>query len=339
MTSPLQSALTPPEITLAHVYAARQRIAPHVRRTPLVRSAWLSSIAHADVRLKLESLQVTNSFKARGAVNAALRVLESVRGGGTAPVLVTASAGNHGRALAYAAERVGLRTIVFTPRNAPRAKLDAIERHGADLRDVADTYEETETLAKAYVAEHPHDSIFISPYSHPDLIAAIGTIAVEVFEEWPETDTFLVPVGGGGLVAGVGLAAKAVSPRIRIVGVESEASQAFTVSLREGRITEVPVSQTIADGLAGNMDPETITFELARRYVDEMTQVSEAALFDGLRGLVANEHLVAEGAGVAAVSAVLSGRVALGGRRVTVIVSGANIDTSRLASVLAGAKG
>jgi threonine dehydratase len=321
-------------MTLADVYAARARIAPHVRRTPLIASPWLSSLARADVRLKLESLQVTNSFKARGAVNAALRVLEAAGDGGRAPVLVTASAGNHGRALAYAAERLGLRTIVFTPRNAPRAKLDAIRRHGADLRDVANTYEETETLAKAYVSEHGHEALFISPYSHPDLIAAIGTIAIEVMEDFPEVDTFLVPVGGGGLVAGIGLASDSISPRIRVVGVESEASQAFTTSLREGRITEVPVADTIADGLAGNMDPETITFALAQRHVDEMTQVSESALLDGVRGLVTHEHLVAEGAGAAPVSAVLEGRVALEGRRVVAVISGANIDTARLAGIL-----
>ncbi len=331
---PLDALARVPDITLQDVYAARQRIAPHVRRTPLVPSAWLSSVANADVRLKLESLQATNSFKARGAVNAALRLAESAAHGERAPVLVTASAGNHGRALAYATERIGLRTIVFTPRNAPRSKLDAIRKHGADLRDVADTYEETETLAKAYVAEHPDETVFISPYSHPDLIAAIGTIAIEVFEDFPEVDTFLVPVGGGGLVSGVGLAAKSIAPRIRIVGVESEASQAFTVSLKNGRITEVPVSDTIADGLAGNMDPDTITFALAQRHVDEMTQVSEATLFAALRGFVAEEHLIAEGAGIAAVGAVLEGRVALQGRRVAVIVSGGNIDTDRLARVL-----
>jgi threonine dehydratase len=324
-----------PAFTLADVYAARQRIAPHVRRTPLIRSAWLSSLVGADVRLKLESLQVTNSFKARGAVNAALRVAESVGHGATPPVLVTASAGNHGRALAYAAERVGLRTIVFTPKNAPRTKLDAIKRHGADLRDVADSYEETEILAKAYVAAHPGKSIFVSPYSHPDLISAIGTIAIEAVEDFPEVDTFLVPVGGGGLVAGVGLAAKSISSGIRVVGVESEASQAFTVSLREGRITEVPVGPTIADGLAGNMDPETITFELAQRCVDEMTQVSEAGLADGIRGLASHEHLIAEGAGAAPVGAILGGRLPLAGRCVAVIVSGGNIDAARLAAVLA----
>jgi len=321
-----------PEISLRDIHRARERIAGHVRRTPLVESAWLSSVAGADVRLKLESLQVTNSFKARGAVNLALALVERLPAGAEAPVLVTASAGNAGRAFAYAAERLGLRTVIFTPRNAPRTKLDAIRRHGADLRDEADTYEDAERLAKAYGAENGLP--YTSPYSHPDLIAGFGTIAIEVFEEFPAVDVFIVPVGGGGLISGIGIAAKAVSRDVKIVGVEAEASHPFAVSLREGRITEVAVGPTIADGLAGNMDPDTITFDLVRRYVDDLTQVSEEDLVDGIRGLVANEHLIAEGAGIAGVAAALAGRVDLKGRRVAIVVSGANIDAERLRTIL-----
>jgi threonine dehydratase len=321
-----------PEISLRDIHRARERIAGHVRRTPLVESAWLSSVAGADVRLKLESLQVTNSFKARGAVNLALALVERLPAGTEAPVLVTASAGNAGRAFAYAAERLGLRAIVFTPRNAPRTKLDAIRRHGASLRDEADSYEDAERLAKAYAAENGLP--YTSPYSHPDLIAGFGTIALEVFEEFPAVDVFIVPVGGGGLISGIAIAAKAVSRDVKIVGVEAEASHPFAVSLREGRITEVAVGPTIADGLAGNMDPDTITFDLVRRYVDDLAQVSEEDLAEGIRGLVANEHLIAEGAGIAGVAAALAGRVDLKGRRVAIVVSGANIDAERLRTIL-----
>jgi threonine dehydratase len=321
-----------PEISLRDIHRARERIAGHVRRTPLVESAWLSSVAGADVRLKLESLQVTSSFKARGAVNLALALVERLPAGAQAPALVTASAGNAGRAFAYAAERLGLRTVIFTPRNAPRTKLDAIRRHGADLRDEADTYEDAERLAKAYAAEN--GLAYISPYSHPDLIAGFGTIALEVLDDFPDVDVFIVPVGGGGLISGIGIAAKAVSRDVKIVGVEAEASHPFAVSVREGRITEVAVGPTIADGLAGNMDPDTITFDLVRRYVDDLTQVSEEDLAEGIRGLVANEHLIAEGAGIAGVAAALAGRVDLKGRRVAIVVSGANIDAERLRTIL-----
>ena len=311
---------------------ARDRIGPYVRRTPLVESQWLSDVAGADVRLKLESLQVTNSFKARGTTNLVLALNERLPAGAQAPVLVTASAGNAGRAFAYATGRFGLRMVVFTPRNAPRAKLDAIRRLGADLRDEADTYEDAERLAKAYAAGH--GLAYTSPYSHPDLIAGFGTIAIEVIDEFPGVDTFVVPVGGGGLISGVAIATKAMSSQVKIVGVEAEASRPFAVSVRAGRITEVVVGPTIADGLAGNMDPDTITFELVRRYVDELAQVSEAELAEGLRGLVTHEHLIAEGAGIAGVAAALAGRVDLKGRRVAIVVSGANIDVERLRTIL-----
>ena len=326
------AAAASPEIRLRDVSRAHERIAPYVRRTPLVESEWLSSVAGADVRLKLESLQVTHSFKPRGMVNAALALIDRASTGDKVAV-VTASAGNAGRALAYAAERVGLHTIVFTPRGAPRAKLDAISRHGADLRAEADDYDDAERRAKVYAAAH--GILYISPFSHPDVIAGFGTIAMEVFEDFPGIDTYVVPVGGGGLISGIGLAAKALSRAVRIVGVEVEASHPFAVSLREGRITGVTVGPSIADGLVGNLDPETITFDLVRRYVDELAQVSEDDLKEGIRGLVAHEHLIAEGAGIAGVAAALARRVDLKGRRVAIVVSGANIDVERLRQILA----
>jgi threonine dehydratase len=327
-----EPARVSPEITLRDVSRAHGRIAPYVRRTPLVESAWLSSVAGADIRLKLESLQVTHSFKPRGMVNAALALIDGASAGDKVPTLVTASAGNAGRALAYAAERLGLHTTVFTPRDAPRAKLDAIRRHGADLRAEADDYNDAERRAKAYAAEK--GLLYISPFSHPDLIAGFGTVALEVFEDFPGIDTYVVPVGGGGLISGIGLAAKALSRAVRIIGVEVEASHPFAVSVREGRLTEVLVGPSIADGLVGNIDPETITFDLVRRYVDELTQVSEDDLKEGIRGLVTQEHLIAEGAGIAGVAAALARRADLKGRRVAIVVSGANIDVERLRAIL-----
>jgi threonine dehydratase len=319
-------------MTLADVHAARQRIAPYVRRTPLLESSWLSELAGAPVRLKLESLQITNSFKARGALNAAAAILERAPGA-AAPLrrLVTASAGNHGRALAYAAERFGLSLVVFTPRDAPRAKLDHIAAHGADLRAFAATYEDSERLAKEYAAAE--GVTYISPYSHPDVIAGAATIALEIIEDWPEVDAFLVPVGGGGLVSGIAAAAKALSGRVEIVGVEAEASPAFHTSLAAGRITEVEVRPTIADGLAGNMDPETITFSYVQRYVDRVMLAPEGAIEGAVRDLAMREHVVAEGAGATAVAALVGG-VSMAGRRVAVVVSGSNIDAARLARLL-----
>jgi len=322
---------------LTHVFAARQRIAPHIRRTPLVHSAWLSSMTGASVRLKLESLQVTNSFKIRGAVNVAAARLERDAGDAErSRLLVTASAGNHGRALAYACERLGLRLVVFTPRTAPRAKLDAIVRHGADLRTEAATYDEAEVLAKRYAAAERET--YISPYSHPDVIAGAATIALELLEDWPEVETILVPVGGGGLVAGVALAMKAASPHVRVIGVETEASPAFTTALAAGRVTRFDVKPTLADGLAGNLDPDTITFDLVRQHVDRIIVTPERAIEDAVRGLVASEHLIAEGAGATAVAPLLDGQRVesqrVEGQRIAVLLTGSNIDTARLAALL-----
>ena len=322
-------------MTVDAILTARRRIAPHIRRTPLLASAWLSGRAGGEVRLKLESLQVTNSFKLRGAMNATAAFIErSAREAGPRGAIVTASAGNHGRAMAYAAQRLGLRLVVFTPRSAPRAKLDYIARHGADLR-AASTYEDAERLAKAFAAET--GSTYISPYSHPDVIAGAATVAIEILEDWPGVDAIVVPVGGGGLISGVAFAARALSERVEVLGVETECSPAFHTSLAAGAITEVEVRPTIADGLAGNMDPETITFDLVRRYVDRVVLAPERAIEDAVRELVTREHLIAEGAGATAVAALVHG-VRAAGRHVAVVVSGSNIDAARLAGLLAASR-
>jgi threonine dehydratase len=318
-------------MTIADIIEARRRVGPYLRRTPLLPSAWLSALADADVRLKLESLQLTNSFKLRGAMNATAAFVERRRGGsGPADVIVTASAGNHGRAMAYAAERLGLRLVVFTPRSAPRTKLEYIARHGADLRP-APTYEASERMAQAFAAES--GATYISPYSHPDVIAGAATVGVEILEDWPDVDMILASVGGGGLVSGIAIAARALAGRVETVGVECEASPAFHEALKAGHIVEVEVHRTLADGLAGNMDPESITFDLVRRFVDRTVLAPEAAIADAIRGLLEEERVVAEGAGATAVAAVLAG-LPVAGRKVAVVVSGSNIDAGLLAEVL-----
>src|SRR5262245_7637305 len=206
-------------MTLVDAFCARRRIESYVRRTPLVASTWLSDLARASIFLKLESLQVTHSFKARGAFNA---VLARLQNGPRPGRLATASAGNHGRALAAAAEAFGLPLTVFTPGDAPRAKIDAIRRHGADLRADAHDYDDAERLAKAFA--HETGALFISAYNDADVIAGAATTALEILEDAPDTEVFLVPVGGGGLISGLGAVVKAVSPSIEVIGVEVEAS-------------------------------------------------------------------------------------------------------------------
>jgi len=317
-------------MTPIDVLAARRRIAPYVRRTPLAASFWLSEAAGARVSLKLESLQQSGSFKIRGAYNAVAARIE--RGAVRDVQLVTASAGNHGRALAAAAETFGLPLIVFTPADAPSTKLQAIRRHGAELRAEARDYDEAERLAKAFALQTGAD--FISPYSDADVIAGAATIALEVFEDAPDTDTFVVPIGGGGLISGIASAAKAMAPACSVVGVEVEASCAFQTSVRAGRLVPIVPGPTLADGLGGNPDPETMTFPIIQQLVDRIVTIDESDLRGAIAGLVQFEHVIAEGAGATAAAAVAERRVDVSGRRVVAIVSGANIDGARLASII-----
>jgi threonine dehydratase len=304
--------------------AAARRIAGRIERTPLRRSAWLGAASGAEVFLKLETLQPTFSYKIRGALNAVLRLAES----GERMALVTASAGNHGRALAYAAREAALPLVVYAPAGAPATKLDAIRALGADLRLCAD-YDEAELRAKAHGASGT--ARYISPYSHPDVIAGAGTIGLEILESADDVDTIVVPIGGGGLISGIALAC---AGRARVVGVEVEASSPFTHGLAAGHIVPIEVGSTLADGLAGNLDPDTITFDIVRRHVTRIALVGEADLRAAIRGLVREERLIAEGAGAAGVAAVLAGALTGDARKIAVILSGANIDPAKLASIL-----
>jgi threonine dehydratase len=316
-------------ITLADIRRARERIAGHLRVTPLVESRWLSQASSADVRLKLESTQVSNAFKVRGALNALIRLREDDQ---SVTRVVTASAGNHGRALAWAAELMSVPATVFTPRDAPQAKLRAIRDSGADLRAVCDDYEDAERRAMAFARED--GAVFISAYSHEDVIAGGGTVGLEIVETWPDVDAVLVPIGGGGLISGIAVAVKGVRPEAEVIGVEAAASPAFTTARRAGRITPIRVEPTIADGLAGNAEADTLTWPYIRDLVDRIVTVSESELRTGIRGLLAEDHLVAEGAGAAAPAAAASGRAGIATRRAAIVLSGANIDVEKLRDIM-----
>ena len=296
-------------------------------RTPLRHSAWLSAASGAEVFLKLEVLQPTFSYKIRGAYNA----IERWHAGSLSRPLVTASAGNHGRALAYAAATRVIPLTVYVPETAPRTKLDAIRALGCEMRTCKD-YDEAETHAKRHAESGVAD--YISPYSHPDVIAGAGTVGLEMIADDPALDAIIVPIGGGGLISGIAIAAAATASKPEVIGVEAQASQPFTVSRAAGRITQIDVHPTLADGLAGNLDPDTITFDIVERLVPRVFTVDEASIGEALRGVVKHERLIAEGATGVGLAAVLSRTIDLKGRRVGVVLSGANIDPEVLKRVL-----
>jgi threonine dehydratase len=328
------------QVNMQNVFEARKRIAPWVRRTPLVQSDWLSRACGGRVSLKLESLQPTHSFKVRGAFNMALSLREAheqraeAQSAVAAPLrLVTASTGNHGRAMSYVAQVLGLDCVVFAPASAPAAKLDAIRRAGATLMADARNFDEAESAAMRYA--EAQQVMYLSAYNDARIVAATGTISAEIFDDDPLVDTIVVPVGGGGLISGVALAAKAINPGVRVIGVEAANNPSMSTARARGAVADIEMAPTLADALGGNNDPATITFAYMQRFVDDLVLVSEAEIAAAIRDLAGYDHLVAEGGGAVGAAALVAKRIDVSGRRTAVIVSGGNIDRTRLATVLA----
>ena len=306
--------------SIADVEAASARISRSIAATPLLLSPWLSALCGGEVWLKLESVQRTGSFKIRGAANALLRLREQrpdVR------TVVTASAGNHGLAMATAAADVGIEMRVHLPSTAPAAKRDALRRLGATLVESA-TYDAAEAGAQADVERS--GALFISAYSHTDVIAGAGTITSEMLAVRPELDVIVAPLGGGGLLSGAAIVVRAIAPGAMVFGAEAAASPVFTAALRDGRPVTVEVAPTVADGLAGNMEPDSQTFGIVRDLVDRVVAVPEDEIRAAMRAMAARERLIVEGAAATAIAAIAGGHVPLAGRRAGVIVSGRNVD-------------
>ena len=318
-----------PSPGIADVQAAARRIAGLAWRTPFVHSAWLSTLTGAEVWFKLEIVQTTGSYKLRGALNA-LALLREARPDVT--TIVSASAGNHGQAMAWAAERLGFRVRVHVPASAPEAKRLAMERLGAELI-LAPTYDEAE--AAALDEARKNGAEYVSPYNDARVIAGAGTVALEMLADQPDLDVLVAPLGGGGLLSGTAIVARSRDRHVTVIGAEAEASQAFTSALQAGHIVPIDVAPTIADSLAGNLEPASRTFGLVRDLVDRVAVVAESAIEMAMRELMLKERLIVEGAAAAAVGALLQGGLSLSGARVGVILSGRNVDGAVLRRVLA----
>ncbi|MDO8563135.1 MAG: threonine ammonia-lyase, partial [Candidatus Limnocylindria bacterium] len=310
----------------AAVAAAANAIGPHIERTPLVRSEAFTELAGCEVFLKLENLQRTGAFKIRGALNRLLAMPPSERAHG----VVTASAGNHGQGVAFAARHVGVPACVVLPLGVPLAKLTAIQRTGAEVIVTGADYDAAHAAALALANER--GATYVHAFDDPDVIAGQGTVALEMLDERPDLDAIVVPVGGGGLIAGTVLAVADLARKPRIVGVQSKDGSAFADSFAIGSLIERPAA-TIADGIAVRR-PSERTLAIAREGVSEMVTVSDEQIASAIVVLLERHKLLAEGAGAAALAAVLAGKGALRGSRVGVIVSGGNIDPNLLGKVL-----
>ena len=314
-------------LTIDDVVAAQQIIAGRLHRTPLIGSAALSARIGAPLFLKLESWQKTGSFKPRGVLNkiAALSQAERDRG------LITASAGNHAQALAWAAGIAGIACTVVMPETAPAAKLAATKGYGGTVVLEPSTLT---VFARAQALAAEHGYTFIPPFDDPAIVAGQGTVGLEILEDLPDVGTVVVPIGGGGLIAGIALAIKSRRPNARIVGVEPEGAAAMWRSRETGQAARLNQIATIADGLSAPFAGE-LPFALVQQYVDDLVLVNDADILAAMALMLERCKLLAEPAGAAALAGLLSGAVKVQPHApVAIILSGGNIDAARLAQLL-----
>jgi len=317
-------------VTLQDIQNAQKTIAPYAKHTPLCRSEFLSEQCKANIYLKLDNLQPTHSFKVRGVMNRLLNLTNEEKAKG----VVTASAGNHGQALAFGAKELGFSAKVVVPTNTPEVKVEGIKRFGADLLMFGENYPEAEAEAKRIAAEQRR--LYISPYNDELIVAGHGTAGLEILQDQPEVDILVVPVGGGGLISGISIAVKSLKPNTKVIGVQSRAVPIMYESLKAGRI--VPPHRhepiTVAEGLSGGIEKGSITFSIAQKYVDKVMLVKEETIRKAVYLLCKNEGQVVEGSGVAGVAMLLENSNDFTGHSVALEITGGNIDQSLLREII-----
>ena len=315
-------------VTIRDVEAARDVIAPFIHRTPLLSSRSLGDRIGASAWLKAESLQVTGSFKARGAAYAVSRLPADARTRG----VVTLSGGNAGQAVAWAARRAGIPAVIVMPESAARVNVDAIRAYGADIRFAPDVTQLQPIVRELQAAGR----YVVHPFDDEAVIAGQGTVGLEILDDLPGVDVIVAGVGGGGLIGGIAVAAAARRPGVRVVGVEAAGALAMKRSLEAGRPVSIDAVRTVAVGLGAPFAGQH-TFPLVRDLVEDIAVVSDDEILDAVRFLAARARLFVEPAGAAPVAALLQGRVRVrAGEQVVAVLSGANADLARMAEWLAG---
>ena len=310
------------------VEEALERIAPHIRRTECRRASALSDEIGGDVRLKLENLQHSGSFKLRGVINKILSLSEE----DSQKLLVTASTGNHGAAFAHALQLFGLHGKLFMPKTSAAVKVENVRSTGVPFELVGEDCVEAEAHAAAFAFDNRH--IWISPYNDLEVVHGQGTVAIELKEQLDDIDAVLAPVGGGGLMAGVAGYLKAVDPSIEVIGCQPVNSCVMYESIKAGEVLDIESLSTISDGTAGGIEAGAVTFDLCRRYVDSFVLLQEAEIIAAMRFLHEEEGLTVEGAAALPAAAVLNQRARFAGRRTVLIVSGGRVDEATVARVL-----
>lgn len=309
------------------VIAAESRIRSYIRETPLDFSLPLSKITNTKAYLKCENLQYTGSFKVRGALNKLLSLSPSQHQQG----VVTASSGNHGAAIAFGLNKLNIPGIIFVPENASTTKVENIRNYDAQLEFYATDCMQTEMHAIDYAKRH--NMIYISPYNDLQVIGGQGTIGHEILK-MVAADVVLVPIGGGGLISGIAGYLKAVSSKTSIIGCLPANSPVMAESIKAGKIINMEVLPTLSDATAGGVEPDAMTFDICKNYVDDTILVSEQEIKDAILTLIKTQHLLVEGAAGVALAALLKNAKQFHGKNVVVVLSGANISLDTLKTVL-----
>ena len=309
-------------LALKDIQAARERLADLVHKTPLEGSHTFSKIAGREVYLKLENLQRTGSFKVRGASNCILTLTEEQKSRG----IIAASAGNHAQGVALGGTMAGCKSTVVMPEAAPLAKVEATKGYGAEVVLYGKTFDAS--LGKAQEIQKETGAYFIHPYDDPAVMAGQGTIGLEILEQNPELDSIVVPVGGGGLLAGIAAAVKQTNPRVKVYGVQTEQAPAMYLSKKEGYWVSHPASKTIADGIAVGL-PGKLTWEVINQYVDDMLLVKEEDIAAAMLLMLERDKMVVEGAGATPLAAILH-HIVPGSDKTAAVISGGNIDVNTI---------
>lgn len=312
-------------LTLEMIQDARKTLEGVARVTPLFESAFINP--NANVYIKCENMQVTGSFKLRGAYykTANLTDEEAARG------VIACSAGNHAQGVALAAQKKGIKATICMPAGAPLAKVEATKSYGAEVVLVPGVYDDA--AAKAQELQKEKGYTFLHPFNDEYVMAGQGTVALEILDKLPEAEVVLVPIGGGGLIAGIAAAVKAINPSCKVYGVQAAGAPSMKRSLEEGKIGKLAEVSTMADGIAVK-EPGNLTFEYCQKYVDGVVTVTEAEIASAILMLLEKHKMVAEGAGAVSVAAAMTNKVDIAGKKVVCVVSGGNVDVNVLDRII-----
>lgn len=307
------------------IYKAKENIQPIIKKTPLIRSDFYSAEHGGDIYIKAENMQTTGSFKIRGAYNKICNLSDEEMKNG----VIASSAGNHAQGVAFSAQKRGVKSTIVMPNITPLLKVDATRSYGADVLLHGDVYDQSYSKAVALAEEN--DYVFVHPFDDYEVICGQGTIAADILEELPDVDEILVPIGGGGLISGIALMAKAINPKVKIIGVVPTGADSMKISVDEGRVTRLAQVTTNAEGVAVKQ-PGDLTYAIVKDYVDDIITVTEKDIMENILLVMEKHKLVAETAGVVALAGIKKREVA--GKKLVCLMSGGNIDTVTISSII-----